>query len=204
MASTHRGCIVVNRATNRTVAAFGLAAVAMTAALNAHAQALPDKRPLWKPDKVVAQVGAAEDARMAVVGAAWEVPALRGYAWGDTSGYVEASFGRWVADVSDGSRSSAWVTQVGITPVLRWHPFDSARWFTEAGIGLNVLAPLYRSTDKRFSTAFNFGDHVGIGVKFGPQFGQELSLRLQHFSNAGIKDPNPGENFLQLRYTTRL
>jgi hypothetical protein len=24
-------------------------------------------------------------------------------------------------------------------------------------------------------------------------------LRLQHFSNAGIKKPNPGEDFLQLR-----
>ena len=28
----------------------------------------------------------------------------------------------------------------------------------------------------------------------------ELALRLQHFSNAGIKHPNPGENFVQLRY----
>ena len=70
--------------------------------------------------------------------------------------------------------------------------------------GVNVLAPLYRSRDKRFSTAFNFGDHVGIGVQLGDDHGQELSLRLQHFSNAGIKDPNPGENFVQLRYTARL
>ena len=197
------GCIVKRGAT-RNVAAFALAAAALTATLNAQAQVLPDRRPLWMPDKVFAQVGAAEDARMAVVGATWEVPALRGIAWGNGSGYVEASFGRWVSDVNDGPRSSAWVTQLGLTPVLRWHPFDSPRWFTEAGIGVNVLTPIYRSTDKRFSTAFNFGDHVGIGVQFGDGFRQELSLRLQHFSNAGIKDPNPGENFLQLRYTTRL
>jgi hypothetical protein len=194
----------MKRATTRIVAALGLTAAALVATANAHAQALQDKRPFWMPDKAFAQIGAAEDARMAVVGATWEVPALRGFALGNGSGYVEASFGRWVSDVNDGSRSSAWVTQVGITPVLRWHPFDSPRWFTEAGIGVNVLAPIYRSTDKRFSTVFNFGDHVGIGVQFGEGFRQELSLRLQHFSNAGIKDPNPGENFLQLRYSAHL
>src|SRR5262245_12968219 len=203
MASTDCGCIV-KRATNKIVAAFGLVAVTLIASVDAHAQALPAKRPLWMPDKAFAQVGVAEDARMAVVGATWDVPALRGFALDNASGYVEASFGRWVSDVNDGTRSSAWVTQVGITPVLRWHPFQSPRWFTEAGIGVNLLAPIYRSTDKRFSTAFNFGDHVGIGVQFGDGFRQELSLRLQHFSNAGIKDPNPGENFLQLRYTTHL
>jgi hypothetical protein len=27
-----------------------------------------------------------------------------------------------------------------------------------------------------------------------------VGLRLSHVSNAGIKEPNPGENFLQLRY----
>jgi hypothetical protein len=27
------------------------------------------------------------------------------------------------------------------------------------------------------------------------------SLRLQHFSNAGIREPNPGINFAQLRLT---
>jgi hypothetical protein len=27
----------------------------------------------------------------------------------------------------------------------------------------------------------------------------EVALRVEHFSNAGISHPNPGENFLQLR-----
>ena len=27
----------------------------------------------------------------------------------------------------------------------------------------------------------------------------ELALRVQHYSNAGIRHPNPGENFVQLR-----
>ena len=28
----------------------------------------------------------------------------------------------------------------------------------------------------------------------------EIVLRAEHFSNAGIKPPNPGQNFLELRY----
>jgi hypothetical protein len=192
--------MIMNKAT-----LFAMSAWALAATLNANAgvPAAQQQRSVWHPDKVFAQIGAAEEAQMAVVGATWDVPALRDFEWGNVSGYVEASFGRWVSHVDDGPRSSAWVTQIGLTPVLRWQPFKSSRWFTEAGIGVNLLAPIYRSNDKRFSTAFNFGDHVGIGVQFGEPRTQELSLRLQHFSNAGLKEPNPGENFVQLRYAAR-
>ena len=67
----------------------------------------------------------------------------------------------------------------------------------EVGIGANLLFPIYQTHDKRFSTAFNFGDHLAIGYRHG---NREFALRLQHFSNAGIKYPNPGEDFIQLRY----
>jgi hypothetical protein len=79
----------------------------------------------------------------------------------------------------------------------RWGP----GWFLEGGIGANLLLPVYQTADKRFSTTFNFGDHLGIGRRFGREFAHEWALRIQHFSNAGIKHPNPGENFLQLRYS---
>ena len=64
----------------------------------------------------------------------------------------------------------------------------------------NAIAPRYRNGSREFSTNFNFGDHVGVGRRFGDHGEHELSLRVQHFSNAGIKDPNPGQNFLQVRY----
>ncbi len=96
------------------------------------------------------------------------------------------------------------VTHFGVTPVWRWYPQgQSDRWFLEAGIGANLLAPVYRNRDKRFSTTFNFGDHLAVGWYFGPQRRHELALRLQHFSNAGIKQPNPGEDSVQLRYLAR-
>jgi hypothetical protein len=66
-----------------------------------------------------------------------------------------------------------------------------------------VIAPAYHTDGKRFSTAFNFGDHVGIGREFGSEHRQELALRVEHFSNAGIDHPNPGENFVQVRWVVR-
>ena len=62
---------------------------------------------------------------------------------------------------------------------------------------------MYRSADKRFSTKFNFGDHLAVGRTFGDRGQHDVGLRFQHFSHAGIKEPNPGENFLQLRYARR-
>lgn len=151
------------------------------------------------------QAGFAESAEAIVVGIvmpwAWQRPLASG---GFVTGYWEASFGRWSSDVDDGSRANAWVTQLGVTPVLRWYPHRwGERGFVEAGIGANLLLPIYRSRDKRFSTSFNFGDHVALGWRFGTQRAHEVSLRLQHFSNAGIRKPNPGEDFLQLRWAWR-
>ncbi|WP_280151352.1 acyloxyacyl hydrolase [Piscinibacter sp. XHJ-5] len=52
---------------------------------------------------------------------------------------------------------------------------------------------------RRLSTVFNFGDHVALGHRFGEQQRHELAFRIQHFSNAGLRKPNPGENFVQVR-----
>jgi len=115
---------------------------------------------------------------------------------------VEAAIGRWSGNGENAS--SVWFTQVGLTPVLRLQPRSWPRGlFVEAGIGANVIVPIYHSDDKHFSTEFNFGDHLAIGRQFGDHREQEIALRLQHFSNAGIREPNPGENFQQLRYLKR-
>ena len=88
---------------------------------------------------------------------------------------------------------------------LRWRPNErNGGWFIEGGIGLNIISPKYNTRTKEFSTTFNFGDHLALGKRFGHQGQHELSLRIQHFSNARIERPNPGENFLLFRYTHRL
>lgn len=138
------------------------------------------------------------------LGAAWDWNWRRQCSFGAVTGYSEITFGRWVTK-SDARADSAWVTQLGITPVLRFQPRMFARdWFLELGVGANLILPIYRTQEKRFSTSFNFGDHAALGWQFGRHRNQELALRVQHFSNGGIKDPNPGENFIQLRYSRRL
>jgi lipid A 3-O-deacylase len=41
--------------------------------------------------------------------------------------------------------------------------------------------------------------HIGLGCRFGGKRSYEVGYRFQHMSNAGIKRPNAGMNFHQLR-----
>ena len=124
----------------------------------------------------------------------WRYQALGGELTAITEAYASHWSGRGVDD-----RVS--FTQLGLLPLLRYR-FAQGRsdWFLEAGIGISVMDRIYRTSDKQFSTRFNFVDVAGVGRSFGAQRRQELSLRIAHISNADIKKPNPGENFLQLRY----
>ena len=158
------------------------------------------------PSKIFLQAGNGDDhARAYIAGVIWDWRWSRQYAFGTLTGYSEAGVGRWTTELEDGGRSSTWSTQVGLTPVLRFVPgTEDSRWFAEIGIGGNVIFPIYQSSDKSFSTRFNFGDHIAFGRFMDAERRNELTLRLQHFSNAGIDHPNPGENFIQLRYSRRL
>jgi hypothetical protein len=118
---------------------------------------------------------------------------------------VEAEVVHWRSLNGSGDQRSR-ITQVGLTPLWRQAlPRTSThQWFVEFGTGVNLIGPLYKTVGKRFSTSLNFGTQVGIGLAFGERREHELSLRLEHFSNAGLGDPNPGEDFVQLRYLRSL
>jgi lipid A 3-O-deacylase len=120
---------------------------------------------------------------------------------GELTGMTEAFISHWNARGASGRQS---FTQFGVVPMFRYRG-DHGRsdWFVEAGIGISVMDRLYVTPDKQFSTRWNFVDTAGVGRSFGPERRRELSLRLTHVSNGGIKKPNPGENFLQLRYAVR-
>lgn len=117
---------------------------------------------------------------------------------GQLRGYWDIYVSRWSFDGIAGYDRA---TVLGVTPTLRLRP-DQGRsaWFWEAGVGATVADKRYLTTDKDFSTRFNFASHLGVGVNLGAQRQHEIALRFQHVSNAGIKKPNPGENFVQLRY----
>ena len=114
---------------------------------------------------------------------------------------IEATVGAW-RSLAVGDAGEPHVSlQLGLKPAARWD--IGSGWFLEAGIGLNVVTPRYRGGDRRFSTLVNFGDHIALGLRLGDRQEHELQLRVEHFSNAGLRGPNPGENFGQVRYVWR-
>jgi hypothetical protein len=159
--------------------------------------------PWWQPDSVYLQLGAAEQAHAAVAGLTWDWDWRHDLGCGVARGHWDVSLGRWAVE-RERRTSTALVTQVGLTPNLRIESRDAVQpWFFEVGIGLNAVMPLYQSRDKRFSTRLNFGNHVAVGRRYGEHHAHEWALRIEHFSNAGIRHPNPGENFVQLRWARR-
>lgn len=95
------------------------------------------------------------------------------------------------------------VMQVGAAASLRY-PLGGTDgpWFVEGALGATLLEHHYRNGERRFSTKFQFNEQLAFGRAFGGRR-HELSLRLQHFSNGGIREPNPGETLLYLRYLYR-
>ena len=83
---------------------------------------------------------------------------------------------------------------ISLTPMVRWTipALGSSRFFAEGGVGGHLLSKTRINNDRVLSTAFQFSEQIGAGVTFGPNDRYEVGLYLQHVSNAGIKEPNPG------------
>jgi hypothetical protein len=123
----------------------------------------------------------------------WERRWFRERSW-HIRGYWEASLGHW-------DNEGRAVTDAGLTPVFRLEKSSPGQWspFVEAAIGFHYLSRNRVTGRRTFSTRFQFGDHVAIGTRFGGRYQYDVSLQLQHLSNASIKTPNPGINFALLR-----
>jgi hypothetical protein len=64
------------------------------------------------------------------------------------------------------------------------------------GCGIVCTARMYGGDSRR---ARRRRLHIGLGCRFGGKRSYEVGYRFQHMSNAGIKRPNAGMNFHQLR-----
>jgi opacity protein-like surface antigen len=104
--------------------------------------------------------------------------------------------GHWRRNARPGQNGS--ITEVGLTPVFRVQRNDLHGPYVEAGIGYHYLTRT-RIGGRRLSTRFQFGDHLGVGYRFGARRSWDVSFRYQHLSNADIKRPNSGINFHQIR-----
>ena len=134
------------------------------------------------------------------LGATLDWQGWRSSLWGaEVRGYWDFYASRWSARGQGGDFGT---TVFGVTPSFRFTPDAGySRWFVDTGVGATLANHRFITPEREFSTRFNFATHLGVGVELGAQRQHELQLRLEHVSNAGIKEPNPGANFVQLRYT---
>lgn len=89
------------------------------------------------------------------------------------------------------------IADFGITPVFRMERENELGPYAEAGLGVHLLSKLYDNNGRRFSTNLEFGTHLGFGYVFANKL--DFALRIEHFSNGGIRQPNSGANFTVLR-----
>lgn len=116
------------------------------------------------------------------------------------SGHWELSAGQWDGHSNAGNNQT--LTDLGLTPVFRLeqHQPGRAAYYFEGAIGFHLISKTFIHNNRHFSTAFQFGDHLGAGVRFGANKQFDLCYRFQHLSNGSIKKPNDGINFNQIRF----
>jgi hypothetical protein len=153
--------------------------------------------PAMAVDGVAVEAGNGDGADMGRVAVQWDWSKRwwQGQNW-HLGGYWDLGLGYWRRDVQPGQNGD--ITEIGITPVFRLQQNDLLGAYAELAVGAHFLSHTSLG-EKRFSTAFQFGDHVGAGYRFGAKGAFDVSYRYQHLSNGSIKRPNNGINFNQIR-----
>ena len=108
--------------------------------------------------------------------------------------------GHWRSHHADGTTGG--YSQLGALMAWRYQPAGpQSPWFFEAGLGGSVADGLYNSggvdSARPSSSRKCWQWATALGRREPTRF-----PCVQHFSNAGIKKPNPGENFMFLRFSS--
>jgi lipid A 3-O-deacylase len=156
-------------------------------------------------DSAYVEYGSATNLKMVRLGATKDFKPE--WTWFDSNGshvagYWDASAGYWEArqwESVPGNKKHLY--DVGFTPVFRLEKTNKKGFYLEGGIGAHVLSSVYYNSRKHLSTAFQFGDHIAVGYVFDNNW--DITLKGQHFSNGGIKEPNSGVNLLMLKAAYR-
>jgi hypothetical protein len=120
------------------------------------------------------------------------------------AGYWEPALGFWRGGkISDGGNRA--IYEVALTADFRLEKKSLRFWspYAEYGIGAHLITGHHVTEFRDLGGNYHFGNHVGVGLRFGEHNELDIGYRLQHLSNAGIKQPNEGIDFhiLHLRYS---
>ena len=118
--------------------------------------------------------------------------------------FIEATAGAWNSQARAGDNRH--LVDIGVTPVWQLlHDRGGAITpYAEAAVGFHHISETRLNGSVGLGTAFQFGDHAGVGVLFGTHRRYDLTFRFQHLSNGGLRAPNHGVNFSSLRFAVRL
>lgn len=114
--------------------------------------------------------------------------------------YWQGAVAAWDWDETGNGRDH--LVDVGADAVLRLQ--KETAWvgtltpFIEAGLGLHWLSQS-ELDELQLSSHYHFASQFGIGFAFGEKRDIDFSWHIQHLSNAGLKEPNPGINFSILK-----
>lgn len=150
-------------------------------------------------DSVSLEFATGDNTKMARVGAQWKWDNQWWKSNGThIGGYWDATLAQWRGNRFQNIPGNTQdITAIGITPVFRFQNDSQKGFYAEAAIGVHLLSELYDNGGRKLSTRFQFGDHLGFGYVF--QNNLDLGLKIQHFSNGGIKKPNSGVDFAVVR-----
>jgi hypothetical protein len=155
----------------------------------------------WAVDGVSFELGNGDSTDAARVGAIWNWE-KKWFTEGDwlVTGFWEATAGTWRGKSSAGNNQT--ITDLGITPVFRLQQKNLSGFapYAEAAIGFHLISPTFINANRKFGSAFQFGDHIGFGVRMGGHQQFDLGYRFQHLSNGSIKKPNQGINLNQIHF----
>lgn len=93
---------------------------------------------------------------------------------------------------------------LSLSPVIQYPVTEVASYplYIEFGIGVALLSDT-RFAGKDVGSHYQFEDRLGLVTRFGIDHKNQLALRYFHYSNAGLKKPNPGLDFISLSYLRR-
>jgi lipid A 3-O-deacylase len=150
--------------------------------------------PAQAVDSWSGEIGGGESVNVWRVGAQWKWQRkwLQSSDW-HLGGYWDAQLGQWDGNGGDN------ITDISLTPTFRYQRNSGQGLYVEGAIGFHLLSGKQITGTKRFGGSFQFGDHIGVGYRFGERGKYDLSARLQHHSDLGINKPNPGINFFLIR-----
>ena len=157
-------------------------------------------------DAVSLTAGRASDVSLLRAALIWAPPRdevlPRWLEWTGADPRLETGLSVWHGRAGGGGvRGTLWGVEV--MPLLRWTFAGSAaaQPFVDFGVGPRLWTGTSIAPGHRFGTAFEFGTIVGAGVRHGDY---DFFVRFEHTSNGGIKQPNPGINFVQIGLSKRI